>query len=147
VPGFINRTALAAPTADKPGAKDTILVVIELTGGNDGLNTVIPFNDPEYAKLRPTLKQPENLVKKINDDLAFHPAMAGIADLFENKPVYVVQPVAYPTPSQSHFRSMDIWQAASTAKELPDGWLGRALQNLKGAGAFHFKGSNDKSPL
>src|SRR5947208_2632096 len=105
VPGFINRTALAAPTSDKPGAKDTILVVIELTGGNDGLNTVIPFKDPEYAKLRPTLKQSESQVKKINDDLAFHPSMTGIAELLEDKAVCVVQGVGYPNPSQSHFRS------------------------------------------
>jgi uncharacterized protein (DUF1501 family) len=147
VPGFVSRTALAAPTADKPGAKDTVLVVVELTGGNDGLNTVIPYKDPEYAKLRPTLKQPESQLKKINDDVAFHPAMAGIAELLEDKAVCVVQGVGYPNPSQSHFRSMDIWQAASTAKELPDGWLGRALQNLKGGGAFHLKGSNEKAPL
>src|SRR5579872_4186101 len=127
VPGFINRTALAAPMSDKPGAKDTILVVVELTGGNDGLNTVIPFKDPEYAKLRPTLKQPESQVKKINDDLAFHPSMTGITELLQDKAVCVVQGVGYPNPSQSHFRSMDIWQAGATAEQLTEGWIGRAL--------------------
>ena len=147
VPGFISRTALAAPSSDKPGAKDTILVILELNGGNDGLNTVIPFKDPEYAKLRPTLQQPANLVKKIDDDLAFHPAMTGIAELLEDKAVCVVQGVGYPNPSQSHFRSMDIWQAGSTDEKLTDGWIGRALRQLKGAPSFHIKSSNDKAPL
>ena len=59
VPTFLSRTAFAAPAAGTPGAKDTILVVVQLTGGNDGLNTVVPFADPEYAKLRPTLKLPK----------------------------------------------------------------------------------------
>ena len=146
VPGFIQRTALAAPSADKPGAKDTILVVIELEGGNDGLNTVIPFKDPEYAKLRPTLKQPADQVKKINDDLAFHPSMTGLAELLQDNAVCVVQGVGYPNPSQSHFRSMDIWQAASTDEQLTEGWLGKALMHMK-APAFHLKSSKDKAPL
>src|SRR2546421_4997643 len=73
VPAFLSRTALAAPPSGQPGAKDTILVVVELTGGNDGLNTVIPFKNEEYAKLRPTLKQSESQLKKLTDSIALHP--------------------------------------------------------------------------
>src|SRR5215212_727296 len=80
VPTFLSRTAGAAAPAGARGARDTILVVVELTGGNDGLNTVVPFKDPEYAKLRPTLKLPADEVKKLNDDLAFHPQMTGLSE-------------------------------------------------------------------
>jgi uncharacterized protein (DUF1501 family) len=148
VPGFLSRTAWAAPMADKPGAKDTILVVVELTGGNDGLNTVIPFKDPEYVKLRPTLQQPDSQVKKLNDDIALHPSMAGLAELLQDNALCVVQGVGYPNPSQSHFRSMDIWQAGSTAEQLTEGWIGRALKQkaLTGVGSFHIK-ANEKAPL
>src|SRR5262249_13739064 len=112
VPTFLARTAFAAPDAAKPGAKDTILVVVQLSGGNDGLNTVIPFKDEQYAKLRPTIKIPTAQIKKINDSIGLHPALDGMAGLLEDRALCVVQGVGYPNPSQSHFRSMDIWQAA-----------------------------------
>src|SRR5258708_27507819 len=115
VPGLLSRTAWAAPTSLKAGAKDTILVVVQLTGGNDGLNTVIPFKDEEYAKLRPTLRQPAAQVKKLNDEVALHPSLDGLAGLLQDNALCVVQGVGYPNPTQSHFRSMDIGQAASTA--------------------------------
>jgi uncharacterized protein (DUF1501 family) len=149
VPAFLSRTAAAAPSADKPGAKDTILVVIELTGGNDGLNTVIPFKDPEYAKLRPTLKLPESQIKKVNDELGLHPQLDGLAELLQDNALCIVQGVGYPNPDQSHFRSMDIWQSASTEKNLTEGWIGKALKGLKtpgGVPSFHLK-SSDRSPL
>src|SRR5579885_3630177 len=116
VPTFLGRTALAAPTAGTPGAKDTVLVVVQFTGGNDGLNTVIPFKDPEYAKLRPTIGVKPDAVKKVNDSIGLHPAMGDLAGLLEDHALCVVQGVGYPNPSQSHFRSMDIWPAASTAE-------------------------------
>jgi uncharacterized protein (DUF1501 family) len=147
VPTFLSRTALAAPFADKKGAKDTILVVIQLTGGNDGLNTVVPFADPEYAKLRPTLKLPTNQLKKVNDQIGLHPSLEGLAKLLQDQALCIVQGVGYPNPNQSHFRSMDIWQAASTAETLSEGWLGRALKQLPAPPAFHIAGSNEISPL
>src|SRR2546425_4405530 len=79
VPTFLQRTAAASPLADQSGAKDTILVVVQLTGGNDGMNTIIPYADPEYAKLRPLLKIAKDQVKKIDDHVGLHPSMAGFA--------------------------------------------------------------------
>jgi uncharacterized protein (DUF1501 family) len=146
-PAFLARTAAAAPAAGKPGAKDTVLVVVQLTGGNDGLNTVIPFKDELYAKYRPTLKQPVEQVKKLNDHLGLHPAMEGFASLLQDQALCVVQGVGYPNPSQSHFRSMDIWQAASTAETLTEGWLGKALARMPGAPAFHCGMANEAAPL
>jgi uncharacterized protein (DUF1501 family) len=146
-PGFLARTAAAAPDARKAGARDTILVVLELTGGNDGLNTVIPFTDPEYAKLRPTLKQTPGEVKKINADLGLHPQLDGLAGLLEDQALCVVQGVGYPNPDQSHFRSMDIWQSGSTGPNPTEGWVGKALKGMPGVPSFHIKGSNDRAPL
>ncbi len=147
VPGFVRRTAAAAPMTGSPGGKETILVVLELTGGNDGLNTVVPFKDAEYAKLRPTLKLGESQLKKINDELGLHPQLEGFAELLQENALCVVQGVGYPNPSQSHFRSMDIWQAGSLAETLPEGWLGRALKGLPAAPSFHLKTANERAPL
>jgi uncharacterized protein (DUF1501 family) len=146
VPAFLGRTALAAPPAGKPGSKDTILVVVQLTGGNDGLNTVIPFADPEYAKLRPNLKIAKDQIKKVNDSIGLHPSLDGLSKLLEENALCVVQGVGYPNPSQSHFRSMDIWQAASTAESLTEGWIGKTLKNSP-AGAFHIAAGNESAPL
>ena len=81
-PRFIARTAAATPLLAKRGAKDTILVVVQLTGGNDGLNTVVPFKDELYAKYRPTLKLATKDLKKISDSLGLHPSMEGFASLW-----------------------------------------------------------------
>src|SRR4051812_39256436 len=113
LPTFVSRTAAAAPALDKRGAKDTILVVVELTGGNDGLNTVVPFKDPEYARLRPTLKLAPASLKKLDDSVGLHPAMDGFAELYQAGELAVVQGVGYPNPNQSHFVSMDIWQSGA----------------------------------
>jgi uncharacterized protein (DUF1501 family) len=146
VPTFLARTALAAPDASKPGAKDTILVVVQFTGGNDGLNTVIPYKDDLYAAYRPTIKVPADRVKKVNDSIGLHPSLDGLAGLLEDKALCVVQGVGYPNPSQSHFRSMDVWQAASTAESLTEGWVGRALKAMN-CPAFHVAGNNETAPL
>lgn len=147
VPRFLQRAGAATPTIDKPGAKDTILVVVELNGGNDGVNTIVPFKDPDYAKLRPNLKLPTDQLKKINDSLGMHPSMDGLSKLLEEQSLCIVQGVGYPNPDQSHFRSMDIWQAGSLAADSPEGWLGRALKKLPNPPAFHLSGENERSPL
>ncbi len=142
-PAFLGRTALAAPASKK----ETVLVVVQLTGGNDGLNTVIPFKNAEYYKLRPNIAIPKDQVKGIGKDLGLHPACAALARLFNDQSaVCVVQGVGYPNPSQSHFRSMDIWQAGSTAETVTDGWIGKALK-AKPSPAFHLAAGNETAPL
>src|SRR5438445_6350455 len=96
VPAFLSKTAAQAPTAGLPGARDTILVVVQLTGGNDGLNTVIPYRDEQYRRLRPTLAQGQNQVRRINDDLGLHESMTGLAELLQDNALCVVQGVGYP---------------------------------------------------
>jgi uncharacterized protein (DUF1501 family) len=147
VPGFVSRTAAQAAVASQAGARDTILVVVQLTGGNDGLNTAIPFRDENYRRLRPTLAQPEAQVRRLNDSVALHPSMTGLADLLQDNSLCVVQGVGYPNPTQSHFRSMDIWQAANTAERLSEGWIGRALRGIPGATSFHLSRANEPAPL
>jgi uncharacterized protein (DUF1501 family) len=141
-PGFVARTAAAAAPH-----KDPVLVVVQLTGGNDGLNTVVPFADPEYARARPTIGIKKDAVKKLTDAVGFHPAMSGLAELYQKGNVGIVQGVGYPNPSQSHFRSMDVWHAASTAEQLADGWLGRAMGKASLPGFHLAAGGNDAAPL
>jgi uncharacterized protein (DUF1501 family) len=148
VPTFVSRTAQAAAPPGARGSKDTILVVVELTGGNDGLNTVVPFKDPQYAKLRPTLQLPAAQLRKVNDELGLHPSLTGLAELLQDRSLCIVQGVGYPNPSQSHFRSMDVWQAGSTDDKLTEGWLGKALKKMPGGSqSFHLKSANQSSPV
>jgi uncharacterized protein (DUF1501 family) len=120
VPQFVSRTAQAAA----PG-KDTILVVLEMTGGNDGLNTVIPYADDLYHKARPTLRQTKDVVIRLDDHVGLHSGMQGFRPLLEKGQLAVVQGVGYPNPERSHFEAMDIWQSAEP-KGSRTGWLGRA---------------------
>lgn len=145
-PGYLTKTACAAGNSYGPGGKDTILVMLQLTGGNDGLNTVIPYGDPLYAKYRPTIKIGKDQIKKVDDHVGLHPALDGFARLLEQQALCIVQGVGYPNPSQSHFRSMDIWQAASMAETLTEGWIGKALKQ-NAAPAFHLAGANEPAPL
>lgn len=147
VPAFLGQSALAAPATGSRGSKDTVLVVVQLTGGNDGLNTVIPFTDPQYKKLRPTIGINPESVKKLDKQVGLHPAMADLAGLHEDGKLCTIQAVGYPNPTQSHFRSMDIWQAASTAESLTEGWLGKALKQRTMPGFHLASGGNDTAPL
>ena len=121
VPQFVSRTAQAA----LPG-KDTILVVLELSGGNDGLNTVIPYADDLYHKARPTLRQTKSDVIRLDDHVGLHTGMQGLRKLWEQGQLAVVQGVGYPNPERSHFEAMDIWQSADPKRKVRTGWLGRA---------------------
>jgi uncharacterized protein (DUF1501 family) len=145
LPNFLGRTAAQAPEAQQAGARDTILVVVQLTGGNDGLNTIIPYKDADYARLRPTLKQ--TTYHRIDDHLAFHPSMEAFSRLLQDNALSIVQGVGYPNPDQSHFRSMDIWHAASTERVLTEGWIGKALRHVPAAASFHLANANEAVPL
>ena len=125
VPGFLARTAWAA----RPERDGRVLIVLQLDGGNDGLNTVVPFADDNYARLRRRLRVPVNELIKVNDRVGLHPALGRAAKLLESGRLAVVQGVGYPNPSRSHFRSMAIWHAARFDHEEHNGlgWLGRAL--------------------
>ncbi len=104
------------------------LVFIQLNGGNDGLNTFIPFENPLYYDLRPKIALSQNDVIAKNKGMAFHPALKGFATMQQNGDLTVIQNVGYPEPIRSHFRSQEIWQTASASNQyIDDGWLGRYL--------------------
>src|SRR5271154_6392665 len=98
VPQFVSRTALAAT----PG-KDNILVVVEMTGGNDGINTVIPYADDLYHKARPSLRQAKEVVIRLDDHVGLHRGMQSLRPLWDEGQLAVVQGVGYPNPDRSHF--------------------------------------------
>jgi uncharacterized protein (DUF1501 family) len=144
-PRFL-RAAAEAPSQQP----DRVLVVVQLSGGNDGLNTIVPFTDDLYYRLRPTLAVPKDQVLKIDDRLGFHPALAGLAKLLEAGRLSIVQGVGYPQPNRSHFESMDIWHTAQAdPSRRTVGWLGRYLDTTQGqsvdAPALHL--GPEKQPL
>ncbi len=121
---------LAFGDAEKAAKRDTprrTLVFLHLNGGNDGLNTVIPWKDDNYRRMRPSLAIDANRVLKIGDGLGFHPALGGLQTLWKKKRLAVVNGVGYPNPNYSHFRSTEIWFSAEPDKTPTYGWLGRAL--------------------
>ncbi|MFT6182128.1 MAG: hypothetical protein ACJA16_004666 [Akkermansiaceae bacterium] len=133
VPAFLS-SAAAAATAQQQSDKDgRILVLIELAGGNDGLNTVIPFSNDAYLKARPGTKIGEGAVLKLDDELGLHAQMGGMKALYDAGSLGIVQGVGYPNPNRSHFRSMDIWHSARPTDEefRGTGWLGRALDETE----------------
>jgi uncharacterized protein (DUF1501 family) len=105
-----------------------LLILIELKGANDGLNTVVPFTDPEYARLRPRIGIKREEVLQLDEHSALHPALQPLMALWQARELAVVQSVGYPSPNLSHFRSVEIWDTASKSDEyLPDGWLARVF--------------------
>jgi uncharacterized protein (DUF1501 family) len=125
MPRLFAEAANAARAADR---SDHVLVVVELAGGNDGLNTVIPFENDLYYKNRPTLGVPKDQVLRLDDRIGLNPTMGPMSELFKDGKLAIVQGVGYPEPDRSHFRSMEIWHTASTSKKVPlTGWLGRVI--------------------
>jgi len=110
--------------------KDPILVVLQLTGGNDYLNTIVPYNDSQYYENRPNLGVPAQDVLAIDDNFGFNPVLKPIKDLYDQGKVAIINGIGYPNPNRSHFRSMDIWHTCEPDKIGTEGWLGRAIRDL-----------------
>jgi uncharacterized protein (DUF1501 family) len=110
--------------------KDPVLVVLQLSGGNDALNTLVPHGDPLYYDNRPSVRVPEDQVLKIDDYVGLNPNMGPLKNLYDRGKVAIIQGVGYPNPNRSHFRSMDIWHTCEPDKQGTEGWLGRAIRDL-----------------
>jgi len=109
-----------------PGNK--VIVILQLSGGNDGLNTVIPMRNDIYYRSRPKLGIEKNVSLKLTDETGLHPSLTSVKDLYDDGSLGILNSVGYPNPDRSHFRSMDIWQTASNSTEyLTTGWIGRYL--------------------
>jgi len=126
LPGFLTAQNLWNKLSSaKP---DNILVFIQLNGGNDGLNTVVPYLDPLYYSNRPTIAVEKSSVIQAANGLGFHPALKDFSTMLQSGDLSIIQNVGYPNPNRSHFRSQEIWQTASDSKQYLDyGWLGRYL--------------------
>src|SRR5271169_6981248 len=137
VPAFLADTfaALHSEAADSAtqiitGKDATILVVLQMAGGNDGLNTVVPYANDFYHRARPKIGLPAQQVLALNGEIGFHGAMKGFKDLYDAGNLAVVQGVGYPNPNRSHFRSTGIWQTASDSEKYEKyGWIGRYFDN------------------
>ena len=125
VPNFVK----AFEQVSKDNFQYKKLVIIQLSGGNDGLNTIIPYRNDIYYKNRPKLSIPKNKVLEITDDLGFHQSLAPLKNLYDQGYLSIINNVGYPNPNRSHFRSTDIWHTASDANEvITSGWIGRYIE-------------------
>ena len=154
--GSLNGVAWAAsePAANVALATpyNKLLILIELKGANDGLNTVIPFANPLYAELRPRLAIARDQVLQLDAQTGLHPAMQPLMPLWQNKELAIVQGLGYPNPNLSHFRSIEIWDTASKSEEYLDaGWLARVFAQTPAPRQFAADGvvvgSSDMGPL
>ena len=137
IPTFLDQTVLALSnpydarlTQQTTGKDGKILVVVQLSGGNDGLSMVIPYGDDVYYQARARISHAAKDILKIDGYLGLHPNLTGLKNLYDNGDLAIVQGVGYPNPNRSHFRSMDIWQSAEPERQQPStGWLGRYFDN------------------
>ena len=110
--------------------KDPVLVVLQLSGGNDALNTVVPHGDPLYYDNRPNVRVPEDQVLKIDDNVGLNPNMGPMKKIYDEGKMAIIQGVGYPNPNRSHFRSMDIWHTCEPDTQGTEGWLGRTIKEI-----------------
>ncbi len=118
------------------------VVVVQLSGGNDALNTVIPYNNALYYENRPYVNIAQDEVLKLDDELGFNPSMAPMKRLWDEGKVAVINGVGYPNPNRSHFRSMDVWHTADNEKVGQEGWLGKTIRDLDPKGENVLTGVN-----
>lgn len=128
MPAFVTRLALARTRPATQAADDNILVVVQLSGGNDGLNTVIPVTRDEYFKARPKIALKERLLK-IDDELSLNPGLEAFKRMYDDGRLAIVNGCGYPNPNRSHFESMDIWHSANPSGGTRGGWLGHYLDH------------------
>ncbi len=114
--------------------KPPVLVVLQLTGGNDYFNTVIPYNDQNYYDSRRSLQIPQDRVLKLDDELGMHPAMGPMQDIYQQGDMAIIHGIGYANSPRSHFRSMDIWHTCEPDKVGTEGWLGRATREIDPTG-------------
>jgi uncharacterized protein (DUF1501 family) len=129
LPSFLSEAACADPLPALGSSLDprNVLVVVQLGGGNDGLNTIVPYSDDEYARVRPAIAVKPASVLRIDERIGLNPVLAPLNEMFKEGQLAIVQGVGYPNPNRSHFEATQIWETASPDRPLPTGWLGRYL--------------------
>jgi uncharacterized protein (DUF1501 family) len=129
LPSFLSTAAgaQALPALGTSIDPENVLLVIQMGGGNDGLNTIVPYSDDAYHRVRPGIGIASKTVLKIDDRIGFNPVMSPLDDLFKDGRVAIVQAVGYPNPNRSHFEATQIWETASPERPVTNGWLGRYL--------------------
>lgn len=130
-PKIIDMSNVLPPEQVDGIKKNRTLVVVQLSGGNDGLNTLVPYSQQTYYNARPALALSKADVLQLNGDVALHPSMTALQSLYDNNHVAIVQGAGYPNPNRSHYESMTIWQTASPDETMQTGWLGRYLDTAR----------------
>lgn len=148
MPAIFSRGVASAKSLSLEGARfsqaasDRTLIVVQMAGGNDGLNTVIPFTDSLYKKMRPTLAIPDAQVLPLDGRLGFHPNLAPLKKLWDEGHLAVIEGVGYPNQSLSHFQAMDIWQTLDLNGNGGEGWLGKLVSGWVDNDGHPFKAMN-----
>ncbi len=132
LPSFFGKAAVADPLPALGSTIDprNVLVVVQMGGGNDGLNTVVPYSDDAYHRVRPAIGIDEKAALRIDEHIGLNPVMSGLNELYKEGRVAIVQGVGYPNPNRSHFEATQIWETASPERPVATGWLGRYLDRI-----------------
>ena len=147
LPAAFVQAAFAEGTPAGVASGRRALVVVQLGGGNDGLNTIVPYADGAYFDARPRIRVKPEAVLQLDAKVGMHPEFAGMKALYDRGQLAVVQGVGYPAPNRSHFRSMEIWHTASLDEHVPNGWLGRLLDATRYEQSAHWRAANIGSEL